>query len=271
MWQRFSEGARKTVFFAQEEAAELGQIFVAPEHLLLGLLRERETSAGRLLRAVGADPGVVRDSLLQQSIRGDEQRGDKQLTPRAKRVIDLAYEAATDLQDDYIGTEHLLLGVLRENESMAAKVLNAHGVLYGVVLAKIREMRGSGEMDQSPRLPTPPSTAMMNGDNAVPQVVTAFLQMAITQRAERIQWKLGEDVGVSITIGDETQPLASLPGHLSDHIRYYFEAWARLSGAGDLAASRHPVRLAFFYQGRDYDFHMTEEEGGVLALTVTPI
>ncbi len=129
MWQRFTERARRVVFFAQEEAGRLGESFVSTEHLLLGLVREHDSVASRILDRMGISAGRIRSEIERQVTRGDSRSAqDMQLTPRAKRVIDLAYDEARHLTNNYIGTEHLLLGLIREGEGLAGRVLARLGV-----------------------------------------------------------------------------------------------------------------------------------------------
>ncbi|MCC6730317.1 MAG: ATP-dependent Clp protease ATP-binding subunit [Chthonomonadales bacterium] len=129
MWQRFTERARRVVFFAQEEAGRLGENYVSTEHLLLGLVRENDSVAARILDRLGVSLGRIRSEIERQVARGDGRLGqDMQLTPRAKRVIDLAYDEARQLNNNYIGTEHLLLGLIREGEGLAGRVLAKLGV-----------------------------------------------------------------------------------------------------------------------------------------------
>ena len=129
MWQRFTERARRVVFFAQEEAGRLGENYVSTEHLLLGLVRENDSVAARILDRMGVSLGRIRSEIERQVTRGDGRLGNEmQLTPRAKRVIDLAYDEARNLNNNYIGTEHLLLGLIREGEGLAGRVLQKLGV-----------------------------------------------------------------------------------------------------------------------------------------------
>ncbi|MCL6519205.1 MAG: ATP-dependent Clp protease ATP-binding subunit [Armatimonadetes bacterium] len=130
MWQRFTERARRVVFFAQEEASRLGENFVTTEHLLLGLVRESDSVAARILDRMGVSLNRIRAEIERQVTRGDGRlsQDTMQLTPRAKRVIDLAYDEARQLNNNYIGTEHLLLGLIREGEGLAARVLAKLGV-----------------------------------------------------------------------------------------------------------------------------------------------
>ena len=130
MWQRFTERARKVVFYAQEEAQKFGEGYVSTEHLLLGLVREPDSVAARVLERTGVSLDRVRVEVEKQLPRGDAraERGHLLLTPRAKRVIDLARDEARNLNNDHIGTEHLLLGLIREGDGLAGRVLAKLGV-----------------------------------------------------------------------------------------------------------------------------------------------
>lgn len=141
-WQRFTEAARKTVFYAQEEARALGSNFVAPEHLLLGLLRA-ENAATRALERMDIETERMRTRILVQAKQGTDtdSKEDMQLTAESKRVIDLAYNEANRMDNNFVGSEHLLLGILREGESQAARVLRE----LGVTLARAREEVTAGQ------------------------------------------------------------------------------------------------------------------------------
>ena len=129
MWQRFTERARKVVFYAQEEAQKFGEGYVSTEHLLLGLVRESDSVAARVLERLGVSLSRIRAEVEKQLPRGDARPSqDMSLTPRAKRVIDLAYDEARNLNNNYIGTEHLLLGLIREGDGLAGRVLAKLGV-----------------------------------------------------------------------------------------------------------------------------------------------
>jgi ATP-dependent Clp protease ATP-binding subunit ClpC len=129
MWQRFTERARKVVFYAQEEAQKFGEGYVSTEHLLLGLVRESDSVAARVLDKLGVSLSRIRTEVERQLPRGDAKPAQEMtLTPRAKRVIDLAYDEARNLNNNYIGTEHLLLGLIREGDGLAGRTLNKLGV-----------------------------------------------------------------------------------------------------------------------------------------------
>ncbi len=128
-WERLTERARRVIYDAQEEAARLGENYVNTEHLLLALLRESNATAVRVLQQLGVSPSRLRMELERQVPRGESRVGQEtQLTPRAKRAIDFAYDEARRLHHHYIGTEHLLLGLLREAEGLAGRVLQQTGV-----------------------------------------------------------------------------------------------------------------------------------------------
>ena len=139
MWQRFTERARKIVFYAQEEAGRLGENYVSTEHLLLGLVRENDSVAARVLDRMGISLARVRAEIERQVARGEGHLGqDMQLTPRAKRVIDLAYDEARQLQNNYIGTEHILLGLIVEGDGLAGKTLAKLGADIERTRAEVR-------------------------------------------------------------------------------------------------------------------------------------
>lgn len=147
MWQRFTERARRAVFYAQEEAAHLGESYVSTEHLLLGLIREPNSVAARVIERLGVDLGQLRYEVERQLQRGERKHvQETQLTPRAKRVIDLAYDEARLLGDNYIGTEHLLLGLIREGEGLAGRVLKQMGVDLDRTRAEVRKLKGEKEV-----------------------------------------------------------------------------------------------------------------------------
>ncbi len=136
MWQRFTENARKVVFYAQEEARRLGDNYVSTEHLLLGITRVPESAGALMLKRLGVELDVVRASVEAHVARGKNKKVQNiQLTPRTKRVIDLAYDEAQQLHHNYIGAEHLLLGLIREGEGLAARVL----MKLGLSLSDVQE------------------------------------------------------------------------------------------------------------------------------------
>jgi bifunctional DNase/RNase len=127
-FDKFTERARKVLSFAQEEAQRFQHTYIGPEHLLLGLVREGEGVAVKVLTSLGVDLEQVRKSVEDTVGRGDRiVPGEIGLTPRAKNVIELAQDEARLLDHRYIGTEHLLLGLIREGEGIGAAVLERVG------------------------------------------------------------------------------------------------------------------------------------------------
>jgi ATP-dependent Clp protease ATP-binding subunit ClpC len=134
-FDKFTERARKVLSLAQEEAQRFNHNYIGTEHLLLGLVREGEGVAAKVLNNLGVELNKVRSAVEFIIGRGDRiVLGDIGLTPRAKKVIELAVDEARRLNHHYIGTEHLLLGLVREGEGFAAGVLES----LGVNLEKVR-------------------------------------------------------------------------------------------------------------------------------------
>ncbi len=124
MFERFTERARRVVVFAQEEARMLNQNYIGTEHLLLGLIREEEGVAARALQSLGISLYDVRAQVEEIIGRGTSAPvGHIPFTPRAKKVLELSLREALQLGHNYIGTEHILLGLIREGEGVAARVL----------------------------------------------------------------------------------------------------------------------------------------------------
>jgi ATP-dependent Clp protease ATP-binding subunit ClpC len=124
MFERFTERARQVVVLAQDEARALRHNYIGTEHLLLGLLRE-EGIAARVLGELGVSVDEVRAQVGRIVGQGDEEvdTGQIPFTPRAKKVLELALREARALGHQYIGTEHVLLGLVRENSGVAARIL----------------------------------------------------------------------------------------------------------------------------------------------------
>jgi ATP-dependent Clp protease ATP-binding subunit ClpC len=124
VFERFTERARQVVVLAQDEARSLRHNYIGTEHLLLGLLREEEGLAARVLDSLDVTLEEVRAQVARIVGQGDEvATGQIPFTPRAKRVLELSLREALELGHNYIGTEHVLLGLIRENEGVAARIL----------------------------------------------------------------------------------------------------------------------------------------------------
>src|ERR1044071_3691198 len=137
-FDKFTERARKVLQLAQEEAQRFNHNYIGTEHLLLGLVREGEGVAARVLENMNVELAKVRTAVEFIIGRGDRPVvGEVGLTPRAKRVIELAIDEARRLGHNYIGTEHLLLGLVREGEGIAAGVLESLGVSLDKVRSQV--------------------------------------------------------------------------------------------------------------------------------------
>jgi ATP-dependent Clp protease ATP-binding subunit ClpC len=129
VFERFTEPARQVIVLAQEEARALKHNYVGTEHILLGLLREKEGLAARVLALLDVTLAEVRAQVAQIIGQGDElEAGQIPFTPRSKKVLELTLREALSLGHNYIGTEHLLLGLVRENEGVASRILLDFGV-----------------------------------------------------------------------------------------------------------------------------------------------
>lgn len=130
MFGRFTERAQKVLVLAQDEAKRFHHSFVGTEHILLGLVREGEGIAAKVLLSLGVELDSIRSEIEKLIGKGDQRSGPQGVnyTPRAKKVIELAIEEGQSLGHNYVGTEHLLLGLIREGEGIAAQVLTNLGV-----------------------------------------------------------------------------------------------------------------------------------------------
>ena len=143
MFGRFTERAQKVLFLSREEARRLRHPAVGTEHLLLGLLREGEGIAARSLQALGVDLDKVRREVEKIVAPGELRMGEEiGLTPRAKKVLELAQEEGRRQGVSYVGTEHILLGLIREGEGVAARVLISQGLTLDKVRRQVLMMLG---------------------------------------------------------------------------------------------------------------------------------
>ncbi|NQS99591.1 MAG: AAA family ATPase, partial [Candidatus Omnitrophica bacterium] len=146
MFNRFTERARKVIILAKEEAKRFNHDYIGTEHILLGLIREGEGVASAVLQNMGLSLDKIRLEIEKMVQPGPATvvSGDIPFTPRAKRVIELSMEEARGLGHNYIGTEHLLLGLLREGEGVAAQVLLSLGLDLNKVRNEVLELLGQG-------------------------------------------------------------------------------------------------------------------------------
>ena len=156
-FEKFSERARRVLSLAQEEAQRFNHNYIGTEHILLGLVRETEGVAARVLSSLSVDLSKVRSAVEFIIGRGEKPaQGEIGLTPRAKKVVELAVDEARRMNHTYIGTEHLLIGLLREGEGVAAGVLESLGVTLDKVRSETHRILShtSGQGQQSGRTTT---------------------------------------------------------------------------------------------------------------------
>ncbi|RIW30017.1 ATP-dependent Clp protease ATP-binding subunit [Bacillus salacetis] len=145
MFGRFTERAQKVLALAQEEAIRLSHSNIGTEHILLGLVREGEGIAAKGLTALGLSPEKIQKEVESLIGKGKESSQTIHYTPRAKKVIELSMDEARKLGHSYVGTEHILLGLIREGEGVAARVLNNLGVSLNKARQQVLQLLGSNE------------------------------------------------------------------------------------------------------------------------------
>ena len=145
MFGRFTERAQKVLALAQEEAIRLGHNNIGTEHILLGLVREGEGIAAKALYGLGLSSEKIQKEVEELIGRGTDANGSIHYTPRAKKVTELSMDEARKLGHSYVGTEHILLGLIREGEGVAARVLNNLGVSLNKARQQVLQLLGSNE------------------------------------------------------------------------------------------------------------------------------
>jgi ATP-dependent Clp protease ATP-binding subunit ClpC len=151
MFERFTDRARRVVVLAQEEARLLNHNYIGTEHILLGLIHEGEGVAAKALESLGISLEAVRAQV--EEIIGQGQSaptGHIPFTPRAKKVLELSLREALQLGHNYIGTEHILLGLIREGDGGAARVLAGRGADLATVRQEVARQLVTGAGDRAP-------------------------------------------------------------------------------------------------------------------------
>jgi ATP-dependent Clp protease ATP-binding subunit ClpC len=153
MFERFTDRARNVVVLAQEEARLLKHNYIGTEHILLGLSRESDGLAAKALEALGIGLEAVREQVVEITGRGQKSpSGHIPFTPRAKKVLELSLREALQFGHNYIGTEHILLGLIREGEGVAAQVLvTLGGDLSAIRQQVIRLLKENPTTDELPQ------------------------------------------------------------------------------------------------------------------------
>jgi Clp amino terminal domain, pathogenicity island component len=170
MFERFTDRARRVVVLAQEEARGLNHNFIGTEHLLLGLIHEGEGVAPMVLESLGVSLEAVRARVVEVAGRGEGSPVEQiPFTPRAKKVLELSLREALALSHNYIGTEHILLGLIREREGIAGQVLTEFGADHDEVREQVVRLLsgqagpGPAERTRFARLSETAVTAMVAG------------------------------------------------------------------------------------------------------------
>ncbi|NUW32224.1 hypothetical protein HTZ77_12375 [Nonomuraea sp. SMC257] len=217
MFERFSDRARRVVVLAQEEARMLNHNYIGTEHILLGLLHagDGEDVAARALEGFGVELGPMRRYVEQQVGRGTKgPPGHIPFTPRAKKVLELSLREALQLRHNYIGTEHILLGLVRESDGLAAQALLDAGVPLDRLRERVLALVAAGPRDK------PAEPYYTSGPTLVERLTR------IEESLERIERHLG----IARPPGDPTERPAGASG---EHpARASGERPAEASGAG---------------------------------------
>jgi hypothetical protein len=203
MFERFTDGARRVIVFAQDEARELNHSYIGTEHLLLGLTREDEGVAAQALRELEIRQDAVREQVTEIIGRGERPpSGHIPFTPRAKKVLELSLRESLQLSHSYIGTEHILLGLVGEGEGVGAQVLVKLGGSLSRVRAKVIELAppGTGE---GPELSIP----LRRGARMRGQFDEVMRRLeAMEERLAAIERHLGLVGGPGVAAGGPAEP-----------------------------------------------------------------
>jgi ATP-dependent Clp protease ATP-binding subunit ClpC len=187
MFERFTDRARRVVVLAQEEARTLDHNWIGTEHLLLGLVREGDGIAANALTSMGISLDAMRQAVEGIIGRGGQPvpaSGHIPFTPRAKKVLELSLREALQLKSGYIGTEHILLALIREGDGVAAQVLVGAGVDLNRARQQIIELlHGPGEQD----VPSSSAYPVPTGNDLVVSRLTSF-----AARLDAIEQRLSE-------------------------------------------------------------------------------
>jgi ATP-dependent Clp protease ATP-binding subunit ClpC len=145
LFGRFTERAQKVLALSQEEAVRLGHNNIGTEHILLGLVREGDGIAAKALESLGLEVSKIQEEVEKLIGAGKQPMQSIHYTPRAKKVVELSQDEARKLGHSYVGTEHILLGLIREGEGVAARVLNNLGVSLNKARQQVLQLLGSNE------------------------------------------------------------------------------------------------------------------------------
>jgi len=243
-FEKFSERARRVLSLAQEEAQRFNHNYIGTEHILLGLVRETEGVAARVLSSLTVDLGKVRSAVEFIIGRGEKPaEGEIGLTPRAKKVVELAVDEARRMNHTYIGTEHLLIGLLREGEGVAAGVLESLGVTLDKVRAETHRIlsHSSGGSTQGSRT-----------GSKTPTLDQLGVDLTLAAREDKLDRVVGREQEIQRVVqilsrrSKNNPVLVGEPGVGKTAI---VEALAQLIGKGDVPETLQGKRLVTLDMG----------------------
>ena len=197
MFDRFTDHAREVMGLALQEAQRLGHDYIGTEHVLLGLIEERSGVAADVLKILDVDLKNIRQEVEKLVSRGTTTvtMGQLPFTPRGKKVLEFTEEEAVGLGHHYLGTEHLLLGLIREQEGIAARVLQNINVCLGDVREAVRELLGPEPDEQRTRSPSTDAEVgnlREFGREALSSVQLLELIRELEERVRKLEEKSGD-------------------------------------------------------------------------------
>ena len=145
MMQRFTDDAQRVLSFAQEAALELGHDYVGTEHVLIGLIKVKNGVAAKALKELGLSAETIIEDVEEHIGRGNKKASSVYMTPRVKHVLELAVEVANHMNHNYVGTEHILLGLLSDGGGVAVGILRNHNIRANDIVDTIRTILGSSD------------------------------------------------------------------------------------------------------------------------------
>jgi ATP-dependent Clp protease ATP-binding subunit ClpC len=227
VFERFTDKARDVVVLAQEDSRALGHNYIGTEHLLLGLLRVEDGVAAKVLSSLGVSHEQVQEQVEHVIGRGESQRAAGQIpfTPRAKKVLELALREALSIGHDYIGTEHILLGLARENAGVAARILLDCGVGSDQIRTKVIEVLGPVGIQRGRRRPR----GFPRSRGTVVEMLERTQWEFRVERRDELDDEAAEWLNV---LGSEGWELTAVVPHTDGHLQLVFKRQCRPARAG---------------------------------------
>ena len=243
-FEKFSERARRVLSLAQDEAQRFNHNYIGTEHILLGLVRETEGVAARVLSGLGVDLSKVRSAVEFIIGRGEKPtQGEIGLTPRAKKVVELAVDEARRMNHTYIGTEHLLIGLLREGEGVAAGVLESLGVSLEKVRAETHRILSNS---------SPSGSQGTRSTSRTPTLDQLGIDLTVAARADKLDPVIGREKELERVVqilSRRTKNNPVLVGEPGVGKTAIVEAMAQRIGSGDVPETLQGKRLVTLDMG----------------------